>query len=301
MAWLMHLVMLLLGFEPTIPAPTVFSPEQLSAAGDILKPVFAPDGRTAYFCKGSSLASSELHEGRWSEPRPLPFSGRHSDIEPTIAPDGSALVFSSNRPAQPGGAALDGAWDGQAWPGSGGQLWRVARGAKGWGAPERLGPEINEGSSIFAPALTRKGTLYFMKPAEGGGHFQLYRAEPRGKGFKAPQPLPFDDPRYSFEDAAAAPDDSFLVFVSDRPPAASGDLDLFIAFHQGGRWSAPIHLDAPASSPQKEIETSLGPDGHTLYFTSRRLLPGDTGPKGPLRTWTVDLQPWLKGRLAVGG
>jgi hypothetical protein len=34
----------------------------------------------------------------------------------------------------------------------------------GWSAPWRLPDDINSGSSTFAPAITRDGSLFFMRP-----------------------------------------------------------------------------------------------------------------------------------------
>ena len=46
-------------------------------------------------------------------------------LEPAMAPDGSYLVFASNRPAHAGGSALDGYFNNKPRPGRGGNLWRV--------------------------------------------------------------------------------------------------------------------------------------------------------------------------------
>ena len=86
------------------------------------------------------------------------------DLEPAMAPDGTFLVFASNRPAMPGGPALDGNYEGHSQPGRGGNLWRVDRTADGWAPPRRLPDAINAGASVYAPAVAADGSVYFMQP-----------------------------------------------------------------------------------------------------------------------------------------
>ena len=116
-----------------LPAPKVWEPGVISTSLHDGAPTFSPDGQTVYFSRsvGDGKPAAAVHVshrkgGRWTAPEVAPFSGRFSDMEPAMAPDGSHLVFISNRPAQPGGKLLDGFYDKQAWPGGGGALWRGA-------------------------------------------------------------------------------------------------------------------------------------------------------------------------------
>lgn len=178
-----------------------------------------------------------------------------------MAPDGSFLVFASNRPAMAGAKPLDGAYEGQAQPGRGGNLWRVDRTAAGWTAPKRLPDTVNDGASIYAPAVAADGSLYFMKPDPSTGHFRLYLSRAARGQLQSAQPLPFSDGQVSDYDPAVAPDQSFIVFSSDRPPSAATDSAIFVAFATARGWSAPVPL-GPSGT-----ESRLSPDRATLYFS----------------------------------
>ena len=82
-----------------------------------------------------------------------------------MAPDGSYLIFASNRPATDGGAPLDGNYGGAVRPGRGGNLWRVDRRGGGWSKPVRLPEAVNANTSVFSPSVVADGSLYFMKPS----------------------------------------------------------------------------------------------------------------------------------------
>jgi Tol biopolymer transport system component len=229
-------------------------------------PAFSRDGRTVVFSRGRAAARrvyiSQRQGARWSQPQPAPFSGQAwMDLEPAMAPDGSYLLFVSSRPPQPGGAVLDGAYEGQSAPGRGGNLWRVDRTAGGWGAPVRLPAPLNAGTSIYAPAVAADGSVYFMQPDPVTGHFRLYRSRFVQGRYLAPEPLSFSDGRLADYDPAIAPDQSFIVFSSDRPPSTANTSAIFVAFAQGQGWGTPVPL-GPSG-----IESRLSPDLASLYFS----------------------------------
>src|SRR6185312_14964930 len=105
-----------------------------------------------YFMRGTdsfTLMESHRVDGRWSTPRPAPFSGRWRDLDPAMAPDGSYLLFVSNRPAAQGGQPIDAVHAGKRRAGEGMNLWRVDRHGNGWGAPMRLPDAVNRCSTTF--------------------------------------------------------------------------------------------------------------------------------------------------------
>ncbi len=282
--------------SPAVCLPQLFAPGVISGPDHDAAPAFAPDGRTVWFGRSdathSTILEAHLEAGRWSAPRTASFSGRWRDMEPAMSPDGRYLVFVSNRPADGVGAPLDGFFMGQAFPGGGGNLWRVERTADGWGAPARLPDVVNSDASTFAPSVVADGSLWFMHPTDGGRRFRLYRSQWRDDHFEAPQPLPFSDGSSTDVDPAAAPDESFVVFGSNRPPAR--DMDLFISFRNGSAWDTPRHLGNVVNSPGSDAEARLSPDARTLYFSSERrsTAPGDRDAawnNGKYNIWSVDL------------
>jgi hypothetical protein len=162
---------------------------------------------------------------------------------------------------------------------------------------------------VVTPSIARDNTLYFMKASPVTGRFQIYRSQFQGGTYQAPKQLPFSDEQWDNVDPTVAPDESFLVFASNRPPTAPNDLDLFIVFHQNGKWGVPEHLEPPINGPTRETEPRLAPDGHTLFFSSRRVLPAafprtpaeglkalerlERWNNGGNNIWRADLSQWF--------
>src|SRR5580658_471743 len=148
------------------PVPKVFPGETDWGTGSNAAPAFTPDGKTVFFVhwhdQGGTIMVSHLRGGTWSKPETAPFSGQWRDIEPTMAPDGSYLVFSSNRPAVAGGQAIDGFFQGKEQPGKGGNLWRVDQ-ASGWSKAVRYPDEVNDNNAIYSPSVASSGNLYFNR------------------------------------------------------------------------------------------------------------------------------------------
>lgn len=194
-----------------------------------------------------------------------------------MAPDGSYLIFASNRPVTTRGVALDGYYDGKPQLQRGGNLWRVNRRGNGWSTPVRLPEAINSSASVYAPAVAADGSVYFMKADPATSHFRLYVSHVAGDRLQPVTPLSFSDGVTDDYDPAVAPDQSFIVFTSDRPPSSSTASDIFIAFATPGGWSHPVDLGIAGT------ESRLDPDLSTLYFS---------GSDHHVQTFA--LRPWLE-------
>jgi Tol biopolymer transport system component len=296
----------------SVATPQIFAPGVISGPANDASPAFAADGKTVYFCRSNGsdydVLVSHLRSARWSKPEVASFSGQWRDLEPSISSDGSFIVFASSRPTDGGDKPLDGLWGGINHPGKGGNLWRVNRTGTGWGAPIRLPNEINFSTAVFSPAVVADGSIYFMAATGEGGKFQLYFSRLQNGVYQAAKPLAFSSGKFSDVDATVAPDQSFIVFSSNRPPE-SKTLGLFIAFRKDGVWGEPADLGPEVNSVGDIIEARLGRDGHTLYYSSNYVLPA-VYPKswpstrkglsdmqawnnGLSNIWSIDLTPWL--------
>jgi len=276
----------------------------LFAPGDIpvttnrvAAPAFAPDGKSVYFGqsndKGINIVVSYKKGGKWMAPLAAPFSGDFPNLEPAFAPNGKYIVFASSRPITEGGKNIDGSWGKQTYPGKGGNLWKVELTKKVWGEPKRLPDVINQNTSIFSPAVTADGSIYFMKP-DTTGRFHTYRSQYRNGKYEQPTPSSFSLPGYGDVDPAVAPDESFLVFSSGRPPAISRRADLFIVFRTPNGWSEPIDLRLALSCDKVfGVEARLSPDLKTLYFCNQQNAAGVTVPTEQY-IWQVDISKVLK-------
>ena len=238
-----------------------------------MSPAFSPDGHSVCFTeadsKTSTIVVSYAQSGHWSSPQPAPFSGQARDLEPDFSPDGKFLIFSSNRPSEPGASPLDGHYNGKVFPAAGGHLWKVTRKRNAWQQPQLLPASINVNDAVFSPAVTADGSLYFMRADDGGGIFHIYRSQFRHGHYDPPVRAPFSNTTYGDYDPAVAADESFLIFSSPRPPAPHAT-DLFIVFRTAAGWSDPIDLRSVLSSDVSGVEARLSPDHQTLYFTGPR-------------------------------
>ena len=257
-------------------SPRLFAPGVISGPADDLSPAFMPDGKTVFFTRGNSSGSmimeSELVSGVWSTPHIASFSGRWSDLEPTMSPDGSFLVFASNRPSAGGEKAIDGQFNGKVFPQAGGNLWRVDRKDGHWGEPYRLPETINHGTGTFSPSICSDGSIYFMQPDEKTGHFHLYRSQYRSGTYLSAVRIGVGGDETEDVDPAVAPDESFLVYSSNRP-AQHEPKRLKIVHRKNGEWGTPVDLGDEVNEKGTNIEARLGPDLRTLYFSTNTVPP----------------------------
>lgn len=264
-------------------------------------PAFAPGGRTVYFTEAptdysaSTIVVSTRGGAGWTAPRTASFSGHYLDLEAAFSPDGRFLVFASNRPGAPGGKLLDGHYNGTVHTGNGGNLWAVWRRGAVWAAPQLLPKDINANQSVFSPAVTGDGSLYFMR-ADNGLAFHIFRAQFAGGAYQKPVLASFSNTQYGDFDPAVAADDSYLIFSSPRPPSPPKTSDLFIVFRQGKGWSEPRDLRSLLGPEVYGIESRLSPDGRTLYFTHAR--PAAPGQPRVAAIWQVSLSEVLAGTAA---
>ncbi len=221
----------------------------------------SPDGKTFYFAQDrSEIMVSRFEDGKWSAPATAEFSGKYRDGDPFMSPDGSRLFFWSTRPLQ-----------GQQRKNM--ALWVVDRRGKGWSEPGDLGISINgpDGGPGF-PSVTSRGDLYFMASrSDSIGGLDIYRAEASDGSYSSPKNLgPEINSKHSELDAYVAPDESYIIFTSDRPGGLGGG-DLYISNRRGGSWTSPRNLGPRINSAGYECCPSVSPDGKHFYFTTQGL------------------------------
>jgi hypothetical protein len=278
---------------PAREQPRVFAPSVVTAPAGVDCLTFTPDGNTVFFDREAAhaitiMVSHRVH-GQWSTPQVASFSGTWMDHDPVVSPDGSFLVYTSNRPDVTGGKPLHG-----------GHLWRVNRTGNRWGAPVRFPDAVNATTHTYAPAIAANGDVYFQQSNPPAKDFQLYRTAYRNGSYLAPERIELGDPSAHKLDPSIAPDESFIVFDADY--AGKGKPDrLYIAFRENGRWGTPIDM-GDALNSYEPWGSHLGTDHRTLYFTSDHALPGSTAEnptaKNVNHIWSVALAPWLQARRA---
>jgi hypothetical protein len=273
--------------SPSTAGETTTSTPRAVTLGGIIHPktddtlAFTHDGNTVFFDrsenKHETIMVSHRVNGRWSAPRVANFSGRWHDKDPAMSPDGSWLVFASNRPTSPGGAPVVSHYQGHAYHGD--NLWKVARTGQGWGTPVWLGPVVNDKTFIAAPSIAADGSLYFIRRENGVTY--IFQSRFRKGVYQPPERVALGDPGVTTHDPAIAPDQSFIVFDYGKTKGGLGRLS--IAFREGDHWSKPVDLGDAVNS-DGPWGSHIAPDDHTIYFT------GNSG------IWRLSLDPWLRAR-----
>jgi Tol biopolymer transport system component len=288
-------------FAATETQPKIFEPGIVSGPLNDGSPTFSPDEKTMLFTRSgagwSMIVESHRAGNGWSQPELASFSGEWSDMQPVFSPDGSYLIYASNRPAPPA-------------PPHTAHLWRVDRKGDRWSDPTALPDTIHISGRIFKPSIASDGSLYFMS-MEKDQKFRLFRAEYASGSYQKPEPLPFSDGTTGDVDPEIAPDGSYLIFSSNG--RTDGDPDhehLFIVMRNGNAWGSviPIHFEGEkASGPSNENEAHLSRDGRVLYFSSDRTLPvkmpltreqakqhlEQDWDDGNMNVWTLPIAPLL--------
>jgi len=253
--------------------PQIFAPGVISAPVTATAPTFFPDARSLVFEQDGGgkrrLMTAQMTKEGWSDPTEMILGGEWFYIEPALAADGSYLLVASNRDPKGAARALDGNWNGQIQPGRGGALWRVEKTASGWSTPHALSDRINAGNSSFEPALTRDGTLYFMRPG-ADGKFHILRAMAKDGDYDTPHEMPFTKTGISDVDPAVSPDERLIIFSSSR--GSNKRLDLYVSFRVGNDWSEPKPLSPRINSGHSIIEPHFSPDAATLYYTQDHVI-----------------------------
>ena len=221
----------------------------------------SPDGRTLYFNRMSAdrsevrIWSSSLENGIWSAPSPLDFSDvTYRDVDPFLSPDSGRLYFSSTRPVE-GDEPKE--YD----------LWYAARIEDEWSEPIHLGPHINTANREIYSTLSKNGNLYFSVFESDSDKVGIFRSVWQHSRFLTPERLTIGNGSIRVTNPTVAPDESFLLFVSDH----EGQADIYISRQQDdGSWGELSPLRAAVNSEFTEFAPSISPDGSTLFFTSER-------------------------------
>jgi hypothetical protein len=254
--------------QPPLDVPEILGEGVISTSDDEFGGSFTPDGDTVYFSKSAPhsyryvMMESHRVRGGWSTPTVLPFSGRYTDSDPTLSPDGKKMLWSSDRPLSPGTIKHD--YD----------LWMVERTAAGtWGEPKPLPAPINSDANEYAASMTADGTIYFSSARDGA--IQAFRSRFVNGSWTTPENVTRlidqgDTTIVAWDlDVMVDPQERFLLLGSIRREGF-GNFDIYVSWNVDGKWTPLVHLPAPFNTRARDYAPHLSPDGKTLYFSSER-------------------------------
>ncbi len=241
---------------PETTGAEIFAPGVICLPGRIeFCLALSPDKNDAFFAVRKApgqweIQRTERRDGIWQSSVTAPFSGVHSDLEPTFSPDGRRLFFSSDRPLadQPNADGFN--------------LWMVERQGDGWSPPKALPAPINGPGDQWRASQGRSGRLYYSSMGLWNCPFAEEKAGEPVKLFdpQAPQGLIGGH-------AFVAPDEDYLLTAWMDGPGHRGGWDIYISFRDGqGNWSPSINLGDAVNTPAGEDFPLVSPDGRDLYF-----------------------------------
>lgn len=233
-------------------------------------PSFAPDSKEVYWSTFSGppfrllVLFMQEKNGRWTTPQKAPFSDEHFFFNPVFSPDGRRLYFISNRPLKKNGKP------------QGFNNWYVVRQGSGWSEPKHHGPMVNSNDD-WGASITKKGTLYFASGREGSmGATDIFRSRFVNGQYTEPENLGvFVNTKAREIYPLVAPDESYLLFISNRSAGEYGGIDqyfdIYVSFRtQDGSWTRARKMDEVVNSETLETTPIVSPDGKYLFFISQR-------------------------------
>jgi len=232
-----------LGEQPPGDTPQIFAPGLISTPGSFTGGItFSADGQVLVYkvaVPGDSLGQQMWYSlqtaGQWTEPVRMPFDGEFENWDFQFSRKGCSLYFTSRRPA---------VFDGKTSHYS--HIWQTEYGEDGWTEPVLVPSPVNElGTYSGYPSLTRDGTVYFhSERPDSKGKIDIYRARLVDGRYSEAENLGGPVNTYNRElDPAIAPDESALVFLSNRPNDGPHAYDLYISYRDAeDNWSEPQGL-----------------------------------------------------------
>ena len=240
--------------------PTLFAEGIINTSADEYNPTFTPDGKTVFFTRridrkgNEAIMFSRFENGKWSVSQTAEFSGKFYDKEPFVSPDGKRIFFASTRP---NGRDTKANFD----------IWTIEKTKSGWSEAKNLGANINSSGYDNYPSVAADGTLYFASVRNAGRKDNdLYRSRLVNGEYQPAEDLGASVNTNSTEaDPFIAPDQSYLIFCSDRPGSESEEGDLYISFNQSGTWTAPQSLGKTVNTKEYEYTPLVFKD--KFYFS----------------------------------
>ena len=274
--------------------PVLFGQGVITTADDEFGGTFTPDGTTCYFSKSvlrfylDVICVSNFKQGQWQPPQVAPFSGRYRDFDPVLSPDGTQMVFTSNRPVK-GKLSTD--YD----------IWLVKKTATGaWSAPIHLDSTINSAYDEHFASIAASGTIYFSsnRPGAlgGAGDADFYYSTLKNGHYESAVHLTDSVSTSAYElDCLIAPDESFLLMGAYGRSDGYGNYDLYISKKENGHWTPSTNLGPLINSAFRDYSPRLSPDGKYLFFTSEKDFSVHKKPLASYQELETNLRSLLNG------
>lgn len=250
------------GQQPPSETAQIFMPGTISTVGRNGNITFLDDGKFCIFTSDEcGTLFTHLEGGRWSDPQPLPWARQRGLKDYTLGGDGRTYYWQSSRPTNENDTNPDL------------NLWKSEQSGLRWSDPAPLPEIVNH--PIFNeryPTATADGSVYYFSSDRPDAlRADIYLNRCSNGEYSTTERLPWPiNSEYGEFDFIVAPDDSYLIFASDRPGGYGQD-DNFICFRgDDGRWTHPINMGPRINSYGNEMRSFVSHDREALFFGSTR-------------------------------
>ena len=145
--------------------------------------------------------------------------------------------------------------------------------------PKKLQGSINTTQMEYHPILSADGSTMYYVTVEGGRfrNEDIYSSSVSDSLFQfgTGQNLPNINSRAQEGAFTISQDGRIMIFTGCDKTDAIGGCDLYLSIHSEGQWGPPRNLGDKINSRYWDAAPSLGSDGRTLFFASKR--PGGQG------------------------
>lgn len=242
------------GMEARLFAPGIISTDAYEHSA----PAFSPDGNTVLWAVmkmpsyQAYLLEMNFNNNQWSPAKAPRFCDTTAnEVYPFFSADGTILYFSSNRKKDATAA------EGQQ------TLWHIRKTPGGWSTPTQVDTVIFK-KDVYASSVTATRRFYFTIGPHGSSNWDIFYTDSMGNR----HPMPAHINSLGYEDGPfIAPDESYLIFESDRPTGIDGNIDLYITFKRNDNtWTPALNMGTVVNSPMAERFARVSPDGKFLFF-----------------------------------
>jgi len=252
-----------LGQKPPGMKAERFAPEPLQSTNSWWwhgSPILSPDGNELYFSKYSTSGSNHIKINHmkmenliWTAPQPKTFfaSPEDNSNSPRFSWDGRKLFF----------------WSGKI----GGKIYFMNRLNNGWSEPKQLNIILPSSKKIEMQfSLTINEDVYF-DVRDSNNNIDIYRALNESGSYSSPEKMGSSINTSHLEFSPyIAPDESYLIFSSNRP-GGYGWTDLYICFkNPDGTWSEAKNMGNSINSEYDDAWPYVTKDGNIFFFVSKK-------------------------------
>jgi len=263
------------GQEPPGLEAKLFAPGLISTGANEMNICFSAKGDEMFlFITGPNynpriILTSKMENEVWADLTEVPFHDKdRTDAYPFLTPDGKKLFFNSSRPYEGMEVVSEHHRNHE--------IWFIEKNTYGWEEPERINIGDDFEGNVTYPSVALNGNMYFNGGAQPGNS-DIYYAE--YKDGKYLTPLRLND---SVNSNAGdfhpyiAPDESYLLFDSQRQEDTFGQQDIYISFRDdSGEWEKAINIGESVNSQSWELRPYVTFDGKYLFFISNRSFKTD--------------------------